>query len=565
MLTRLLFDRARHVKCDEAKPSCHRCQSAGRVCGGYANSEPDRRPNYAFLMPKPGQMVKQVALSPPTGIDAWCSMNLEFFHTYTVRDLPGSDLGLPWSTILMATGVDPTINRAVSALGCLHRSLTGAASTPSTTGSDGLTAPFEQYHKAIVAVRRYINRAHEVGLDVARETTLTATLLLFCFEILSGHDELAMRHLEAGFRILAKTHKNRLTDASKGYTALTLTSDQYTTRDALTQVYLRLASDWLVSGMFHHDNANWPLQAVCIDSMPIHFQSKRDASVHLDALCSDVARLDDEVTRNALKRNDFQGAVNEGHVHECANLCWAFATARGGFEDLEPLLHQSLGKTMIDLQRWRTAFSSLVEANPQSKPIMLLEVQFLQAWFMLRLIRDYDQALCDDLLREFEHVIKIAERYVYQQDAEACRREDIDRSLPHLSQLGNNLASGVCFVIEKCRDSNIRRRAIQVLSSIDLRGTFDMPYLIAYYKHLVDVEEIRARVENSAATGALTCEDFPIKARFKETMFCDCEEVNEGDLFYKFDHGRMLYAAENDFGILEVAESWFDVQRERLS
>ncbi|KAM0721535.1 hypothetical protein Q7P37_002460 [Cladosporium fusiforme] len=553
--------KARHVKCDEEKPSCRRCRSAGRVCAGYASTEPDRRQPYALLLPKPGQVIKQIASNASTGIDDWDSMNLEFFYTYTAKDLPGSDLGLPWSNIILATASEPTINRAVSALGCLHRSLTGSSSP----GSEGFAAPFEQYHQAIVALRKYIDRTPEVGLDVARETTLTATLLLFCFEILSGHDELAMKHLSASFGILTKAHENQLPYGSRGDGTLTLTSDQATTTNALTQVYLRLASDWLVSGALHYDNGSWPLQAVCKSTMPTHFQSKGDASIHLDAIYSEVMQYDDEVIRHAMQRHESEESANGESIHECAKMCWIFAASRREFGDQDPSMHDKVEKTLINLQRWRMAFSPLMEANPQSKPLMLLEVQFLQAWFMLRELRDYKQALCDGLLMEFEHVINIAERCIHQQNAVPRNGDDTDRSLPNLSRLGNNLASCVTYVIEKCRDSNTRRRGIQVLSSIDMRGTFDMPYLVAYYQHLVHLEETRARVLNPAATGAFTCHDFPVKARFKEVMFCDCEEIEGGDEFYKLNRGRLMYAAENDFGILELGESWFDIPREGVA
>lgn len=491
-------------------------------------------------------------------------MNLEFFYTFTAKDLPGSDLGLPWSSIILSSAAtEPTINRAVSALGSLHRALKNSPSEPET--GSVFAATFEQYHKAIVALRRYIDRTPEVGVTVARETTLVATLLLFCFEVLCGNDELALKHLEAGFGILAITHEQQAAHGSQGLATLTLSSDQATIANALTQVFLRLASDWLVSGYFHYEGTIWPLHAVCKDRMPDHFQSRKDASVHLDALCSEIAQYDDYVMQKAMRRYDSQQMANGNIVHECAKVCWAFALSGPVYWDIVSPIIEKIHKTMSDLERWRTAFSFLIAADSQSKPNMLLEVQCLQAWFALLMLQDHDLNDCDDLLASFERVVHIAEQYVQLQANEAPKEGRINRSLPHLSQLGNNLASCVSFVIEKCRDSSIRRRGIQVLSSIEMQGIFDMPYLIAYYQHLVSQEETRARALNPAVTGALRCEDVPKQARLRETMFCGCETGGEGDGFYKMDHGLMLYVIENDAGVLEAGESWFLVNRKGFS
>lgn len=510
-------------------------------------------------------MIKQVAPNGAAGTNGLEAMNLEFFYTFTAKDLPGSELGLPWPSIIFTSAAtEPTINRAVSALGSLHRAL---KNSPSESGIDSevFAAPFEKYHKAIVALRRYIDRAPEVGVAIARETTLVATLLLFCFEVICGNDELALKHLEAGFGILAITHEQQAAHGSQGLATLALSSDHATIGNTLTQVFLRLASDWLVSGYFHYEGTIWPLHAVCRDRMPNHFQSCKDASVHLDVLCSEIAQYDDYVIREAMRSYNSQQMVNGNIDHECAKMCWAFAVSGPAYWNIVSPISEKIRKTMSDLERWRTAFSFLIAADSQSKPNMLLEVQYLQAWFALLMLQDHDLNHGDRLLVSFERVVHIAEKYVHLQAHNSSNEGEIDRSLPHLSQLGNNLASCVSLVIEKCRDSSIRRRGIQVLSSIDMQGIFDMPYLVAYYQHLVSQEEARARALNPAATGALRCEDVPKQARFRETMFCDCESSGEGDGFYKMDHGRMLYVIENDAGVLEAGETWFLVNRKGSS
>lgn len=95
----------RHVKCDEAKPACKRCQSTGRVCDGYSDISPRAKDLTPGMSPAVNQIstlsLKQnelqtfdyfLSLAAPRlsgGLDQdfWCGRVLQLCHAEPyVRD-----------------------------------------------------------------------------------------------------------------------------------------------------------------------------------------------------------------------------------------------------------------------------------------------------------------------------------------------------------------------------------------------------------------------------------------------------------------------------------------------
>ena len=153
-----------------------------------------------------------------------------------------------------------------------------------------------------------------------------------------------------------------------------------------------------------------------------------------------------------------------------------------------------------------------------------------------------------------------------QEPTSISSADSVHCSLWSLSNLGNNLASTICLVIEKCRDSKIRRRGIELLKAFDLRGIFDTPYLVAYCQHLVAEEERRARELQATTPLDLKCSDVPKRARFVDALMCFCDFEQEGEEFYRKSYGRMMYVVNNgNSGVLETGHSDFFVSRDAAS
>jgi len=493
-------------------------------------------------------------------------MHIEFFRLHTVDKLPGNELEFPWRNLLFPDGsCEPVISHAIAALGCMHRAQGKGLLALSPDGNHG-TKPYELYNKAVVALRKYIDRAPEVGFAVASETTLVAIMLLFCFEVLSGNDHYASKHLMAAFTILAK-NPGQHTNTTWAPGTLVLGSSNAPRTDALVHLFLRLASDWLVSGPFYYGGCDAPLQAICKDPMPSHFQSVRDASVHLDTLCSDAARHEEHLFDRAdcvlnLPKGEHCSTIS----HECEQHCLVMATSRTLELDDQSPFQQRVNATIAALAQWRAAFATLLSSQPWSNSVLLLEAQYLQTWIFLLIINDHDQTICDGLEEYFRRAIDIAETYMLQEPTSISSADSVHCSLWSLSNLGNNLASTICLVIEKCRDSKIRRRGIELLKAFDLRGIFDTPYLVAYCQHLVAEEERRARELQATTPLDLKCSDVPKRARFVDALMCFCASEQEGEEFYRKSYGRMMYVVNNgDSGVLETGHSDFFVSRDAAS
>jgi hypothetical protein len=505
-------------------------------------------------------VVLRNAWSEATGsIESLDTMHLDFFRLHTIRQLPGSDIGLPWLEIIFSTGSqEPVVVQAIAALGCMHRTQTDQSSTV-LPGTQRYAGAFALYHKAVVALQKYIDRTPELGLVVTTETTLLVVLLLFCFEVLCGNDRYAWRHLVAAFSMLSK---QRIQHSPHGQTTLVLQSRSASTSGILTQLILRLSSDWLVSGDSCYGGDASPLQAVCRDRIPTHFQSKLEASVHLDALCSEASRHFEFLYEQASLRLDLQIEEEGLEIHRCAKECLAMAKAGDLDPEQRSTFNMALNDTTMALSRWRSAFAPLINSQHRSGPVLLLQLQFLQTWFSLITIDDPGDVLCDELRQEFDLAVSTAEEFMLAQASTIDSIMKADRTLHGLRNLGNNLASCLCMVVEICRDSGIRWRASELLQNLDLRGTFDTPYLVAYYQHLIEAEETRARALNLAAPYQLRCEDVPQNARFVETLMCSCGADTSKNEFYRESSGLMVFVERNGCdGDLRAGESRFQVCR----
>lgn len=515
---------------------------------------------HALILPKPAQLLQEVLLSVPANIESPDVMHLDFFRHYTINELPGSEVQFPWPEVLLSAGIGEPVHLSMAALGSIHRIQSGVSSI-AQTGTTACSEPYELYQKAVIALRKYIDRAPELGLVVASETALITIVLLFCFEVLCGSDHNAGKHLTAAFAIISKI-QGRIEDGSTAPSPLVLRSSDPGRTDTVLQFFLRLASDWLVSGEAYYGGCDSPLQAICNDTMPASFQSIRDASIHLDALCSEAYKHEDFLFDRAEQALNLQPESQMLVTHECARMCLIMARSRSTELIDQSSVDADVNNTIKALMQWRAAFSPLMASQSQSVPVMLLEIQHLQAWLVLCTFNDVEQTLCDEFEQYFRRVIDITEEYMLIRPPTVFQKDQANFKLRALSDLGNNLASTVCLVVERCRNIEIRQRAIRLLGQFDLKGIFDTPYLVAYYQHLVSEEEKRAQAPSPMPSMTPMSGIMPPQARFSEALMCHCGSDEEGEEFYRKDSGRMVFAVRNcESGVLEVGESTFQVRR----
>ncbi|KFY34530.1 hypothetical protein V494_06693 [Pseudogymnoascus sp. VKM F-4513 (FW-928)] len=181
----------RRVKCDESKPTCHRCTSTGRKCDGYVSdvthSNPRDQQSAAIIH-------RVLMLTPGTTQE---KRGFQYFITNTARELTGYYSSSFWEyLILQASTTEPSLRHAVIAIAALHEEFTNR-SLGEVSPSRECTFAINQYMKSISHLRRSLSSGKLPPL-----TTLMSCLLFVCFDYLRGNSDSAMMHLQNGLEIL---------------------------------------------------------------------------------------------------------------------------------------------------------------------------------------------------------------------------------------------------------------------------------------------------------------------------------------------------------------------------
>ncbi|KAG9236962.1 C6 zinc finger domain protein [Amylocarpus encephaloides] len=189
----------RKVKCDEARPSCDRCISTGRVCDGYGiwggGSSFRKTP---------------VRLSTPLSLNALSSIEggfeyFDWFKCRTVKKLPGSFMSGFWTTLLFqASTEEPAVLHALLALSSVHKQGTLDIETP--FDRDGTPSKQEQfslqhYLKATKHLQPHLSANDRASSRVA----LIACVVFVCSDLLQGNFMTAQTHMYHGLEIIGET------------------------------------------------------------------------------------------------------------------------------------------------------------------------------------------------------------------------------------------------------------------------------------------------------------------------------------------------------------------------
>ncbi|GLA37179.1 hypothetical protein AnigIFM63309_003748 [Aspergillus niger] len=201
----------KHVKCDEARPSCLRCTSTGRKCDGYATTNTNSTLT-ATVLPRPSQALTGFRYA--TGERDIRSF--QFFYEKTVFSLAGYCGSELWSrSVLQVSQKEKPIWHALVALGALHENFENSQQIPGPWFSRKRhdTFALQQYLAAIRALLRpsedpgspsstYLTSSHGGTLSV--DVCLISCVLFVCYEIMSGHYVAALSHIRSGMKILGE-------------------------------------------------------------------------------------------------------------------------------------------------------------------------------------------------------------------------------------------------------------------------------------------------------------------------------------------------------------------------
>lgn len=183
------------MKCDETKPNCNRCVSAGRVCRSSRSpspqagdpSEPTRQVQYA----------SSDWLATPTE-----KRSFQFFLTHAGRQLGGFFEGQFWSReVLQAAVRYPAIRHLVVALGVTYEGFERSGS--GTAAEEDIRFALQQCNHSI----KYISQLKDSATasdkpDEAMGCTITVAILFTIFNCLQGQTAQAIKHIRSGLRVL---------------------------------------------------------------------------------------------------------------------------------------------------------------------------------------------------------------------------------------------------------------------------------------------------------------------------------------------------------------------------
>lgn len=234
----------------------------------------------------------------------------------------------------------------------------------------------------------------------------------------------------------------------------------------------------------------------------------------------------------------------EGQQHQPPDnstlRCATFMQSRT-VECPSPLLRR-LHCLMEDLRAWMSAHA-LIRWSPQEELAHItINIQFFIIWILAKNLRCERETNFDTSIQQFAHIVSLAERFVL-----------LDRASPASSRpaatTGTFIPACLYEIVQRCRDSKIRRRAISVIRCLNLQGVFDGFFVFSWLSCIVQLEESRAREIDPTLLPVkdLRCKDIPEAARILESTHVEnWDAVTNLHNFYKMDHGRALVASYAD-------------------
>ncbi|KAI1814004.1 hypothetical protein GGS20DRAFT_550509 [Poronia punctata] len=303
--TGCLTCKARHVKCDEGRPACHRCVSTGRKCDGYGiwggGGNVSNNAGEPLSVAVSGNDTGSLARDISNHFSALSAQQRSYFSWFKYRTY--AKLPLPYTTpfwhtlVLQASTAEPAILHAVLALGSAHQKVTLThdehenAKEPYPALDPQQQFMLHEYSRAIRALQPYFSNQDKRSIHVA---LVTCALFTF-FENLLGRYVAANAHLHCGLRLLAELHDpvsqlddDSITAYGRGYVD-----------DWIIEVFMRLHVQAALLGQglirLHSSMLVFPL-----GPMPKSFQSTQQAGNLLDRVMLDILQLADHCSSNTM-------------------------------------------------------------------------------------------------------------------------------------------------------------------------------------------------------------------------------------------------------------------------
>ena len=445
--------RTRRVKCGEEQPSCQRCLKFGVKCEGYRpapNASPPR-PKTRPLYPKSLQ-----SRSPATSLVKSPFANDEehqYFGIFCTRTsveiLPAFDIDVTRQMFLQACYTHPSIWHCIIAIGALDKtsSITRDIGRLSLDSFEW-TINANKHHK--IALQQYskaIGLMNEAALNPLLDlrTTLLTSLLILCFEAWNGNLQLAVQQIHICIKLILdwKARYGNVNNAG-------LSPQPTVVEGELIQIFGRLA---IQVTFFSPADSIAASQArtllgtegrTLVSSMPQSFSDLREAELYN------------------------QGLIRQGVHFVQSNPPSLYVNVARDEIDTSILAEQEDIQT--NALRWLQIFERLKRNAAPGR-----EVRFARA-MQLQMILGY---VCTSVTLSADEMIHDPYTDFYSQVVDLAGEVLNDASLPEDLQatnysFDNRVILPVWLAGVKCRDSSVRKRAVELLEKFPRReGIWD--------------------------------------------------------------------------------------------
>ncbi|KAK0620253.1 hypothetical protein B0T14DRAFT_226562 [Immersiella caudata] len=248
--------KVRKIKCDEARPACNRCTSAGRVCEGYGiwgGGATVLNQHLQLGLPTgstPCMLIPQPSASVPMASGTSEEhLVFEWFRNRAAKKLQGSLVLNFWDTLLVqASLTEPAIYHAVLALSSVHKENPTGIGIGGTSGSvpdEHEQFTLRHYVKAIRHLQPHFASNDRPSLRIA----LITCVVFVGLDFLRGHFRAGQLHLLKGLKIMQDVGLV----SNQGDGVICWRPCLQPTDDWIVEAFSRLQ---LQVGLFHHTHSH---------------------------------------------------------------------------------------------------------------------------------------------------------------------------------------------------------------------------------------------------------------------------------------------------------------------
>lgn len=494
----------RHVKCDEAKPSCSRCIKFGTVCDGYPSSTSTAVSAASRAILPKGQALARKRLE---GLPL-CKMNSgprfenvregQYFRLYCeemARQIRGPFPTALWDQLIpQISEAEPFIKHAIIGIGALGKTSKDASKSLDFMGNlppwtpDSASA-LEHYGKALRGMRASIARG-----DRDYKTFCLACILIFIFETLYAQPGSAVKNAESALMLLsswsqAKPNERTIFFKAGEWREQQIEEDLLTALGGLDLQVLFFRDTRPISV---HEHTIGHLNTF-IPDMPIEFTTLKCARKYWQL----IMRRNFHWRKVLLLRSKCEEL--SGYWKYSSDSPWDDCTDifPGGNMFSTPKeppadMYSDMVRYREDIRRWGAASSRLFEnlwadGNPEEKVLVaLLRMHEIISHIMLEGAFFITEIEHDVFFPQYRTILSLLE-YIHP---------IVTATGASFYQFDLGIIIGLFLLGTRCRERQTRNRAIEIMLSKRFReGMWDVGPAAMLSAWIRDVEE-EAREEN---------------------------------------------------------------------